>query len=110
MSELFVYKNDVWEKTLRRMGFFLGKYIYILDAYDDLEDDIGKDAYNPLVSMYNREDFHEKCEEMLTFVLAECTSEFEKLPCIEDVEILKNILYAGVWDKFDKKRKERNGE
>ena len=110
MSELFVYKNDVWEKTLRRMGFFLGKYIYILDAYDDLEDDIGKDAYNPLVSMYKREDFHEKCEEMLTFVLAECTSEFEKLPCIEDVEILKNILYAGVWDKFDKKRKERNGE
>ena len=36
-----------------------------------------------------------------------CTIEFEKLPCIQDVEILRNILYAGVWKKFDKKAGER---
>lgn len=32
MGELLVYKQDVWEKTLRRMGFYLGKFIYIMDA------------------------------------------------------------------------------
>ena len=110
MAELFVYKQDVWEKTLRKMGFYLGKYIYILDAYDDIGDDVEKNNYNPLISMYIEEDFEKRCEEMLTFVLAECTGEFEKLPCIEDAEILRNILYAGVWDKFDKKRKENDGE
>lgn len=24
MADLFVYKEDMWEQTLRRMGFFLG--------------------------------------------------------------------------------------
>lgn len=110
MSELFVYKEDVWEKTLRKIGFFLGKYIYILDAYDDIEKDMENDNYNALIFLYGEEDFDKKCEEMLTYVLAECTSEFEKLPCVEDAEILRNILYAGVWDKFDKKRKEKDGE
>ena len=32
MSELFLYKEDEWNQTLSRMGFFLGKYIYIIDA------------------------------------------------------------------------------
>lgn len=110
MSELFVYKEDVWESTLRKMGFYLGKFIYILDAYDDADKDIKDDNYNALIPMYIEKDFDEKCEEMLNFILAECTAQFEKLPCVEDVEILRNILYAGVWDKFDKKRKEKNSE
>ncbi len=110
MGELFVYKNDVWEKTLRRMGFYLGKFIYIMDAFDDVEKDLQKDNYNALIPLYMEEDFEEKCAGMLNFILAECTSQFEKLPCVEDAEILRNILYAGVWDKFDKKRKEKKDE
>ncbi len=35
MSELFLYKEDEWKECLSRMGFFLGKYIYIIDAYED---------------------------------------------------------------------------
>lgn len=110
MAELFVYKKDVWDKTLRKMGFYLGKFIYILDAYDDLDKDIEKGNYNPLISIYMEKDFDQKCEDMLNFILAECTSQFEKLPCVEDAEILRNILYAGVWDKFDKKRKGKDNE
>jgi len=99
MSELFVYRKDVWEDTLREVGFYLGKFIYILDAYDDIEKDIEKNNYNALINLSKQEGFDEKCEEMLNFVLAECSHHFEKLPCVEDVEILRNILYAGVWDK-----------
>lgn len=29
-------------------------------------------------------------------------AEFEKLPCVQYIDILRNILYAGVWNKFDK--------
>ncbi len=110
MGELFVFKKDVWEETLRELGFYLGKFIYLLDAYDDIEKDIEKNNYNALISLSKREDFDEKCEEMLNFVLAECSHRFEKLPCVEDVEILRNILYAGVWDKFNQKRKKKDGE
>lgn len=107
MSELFVYKKDIWEKTLRRMGFYLGKFIYILDAYDDIEKDLENGAYNALRSVYKENDFDEKCKEMMTYVLAECTSWFERLPCVQDIDILRNILYVGVWEKFDKKQLEK---
>ena len=42
MEEIFAYRADLWEPTLRRMGFFLGKFIYLMDAYDDVEEDIKK--------------------------------------------------------------------
>lgn len=110
MSELFVYKKDVWEETLRQIGFYLGKFIYMLDAYDDLEKDMVNGTYNAFVTLSKEEDYDEKCEEMLNFVLAECSHHFEKLPCVEDVEILRNILYAGVWDKFNQKRNKKDVE
>ena len=30
MAELFVYRQDMWEEELRKFGFYLGKFIYIL--------------------------------------------------------------------------------
>ncbi len=110
MGELFIYKKDIWEKTLRRMGFYLGKFIYIMDAYDDVSKDIEQGNYNALIPLYHGPDFDEKCREMMNYVLAECTCQFEKLPCIDDVEILRNILYAGVWTKYDKKQLEKDKE
>ncbi|HAL60499.1 MAG TPA: hypothetical protein DCP64_14340, partial [Sarcina sp.] len=35
MGTLFACHHDEWEEPLRHMGFYLGKYIYLLDAYDD---------------------------------------------------------------------------
>jgi hypothetical protein len=110
MEELFVYRKDHWEPKLRRMGFYLGKFIYILDAYDDIDQDLQTGNYNALESICADDAFDEKVEEMLRFVMMECTSAFEVLPCVEDAEILRNILYAGVWDKFDKKRRGEESE
>ncbi len=107
MSELFVYRVDPWEESLRKMGFYLGKYIYILDAYDDIEKDRKHGSYNPLLSECDQEGFDEKCRRILTMMMAECSREFEKLPCLLDIDILHNILYDGVWTKFDQIQKER---
>lgn len=101
MAELFVYHQDQWEEKLRKIGFFLGKFIYILDAYDDLAEDIKKENYNPLKSIMNQESFDSDCKNILTLMMSACSIEFEKLPCILDVDILRNILYVGVWSKFD---------
>ena len=57
MAELLTYRQDVWTKTLRRMGFYLGKFIYILDAYDDVEQDLESGSYNALISLYGEPDF-----------------------------------------------------
>ena len=37
MGNICVYKDDEWKDELYELGFFLGKFIYLMDAYDDLE-------------------------------------------------------------------------
>ncbi|PKM93759.1 MAG: hypothetical protein CVU84_14350 [Firmicutes bacterium HGW-Firmicutes-1] len=108
MGELLVYREDMWAETLRKVGFFLGKFIYIIDAYEDLQMDIKKGNYNPLIQIFERASYERDCKEMLTMMMAECTSEFEKLPCVIDIEILRNILYVGVWEKYDLIQKQNN--
>lgn len=106
MAELFLYKEDLWEDRLRRMGFFLGKYIYIMDAYDDLEEDIKEENYNPLKKLYkeakDQAEYEEKCHNMLCMMLGEAAAAFEELPLLIDVDILRNILYDGVWKRYRK--------
>lgn len=107
MSELFAYRQDIWEDKLRKIGFYLGKFIYLLDAYDDIEKDIKNNSYNPLKATFEKEDFDETVGSSLVRMMADCSSEFEKLPCLVDVTILRNILYEGVWTKFNKIQEER---
>ena len=101
MAELFVWKEDIWEKTLRKMGFYLGKFIYLMDAYEDIDDDIANACYNPFMCFREREDFNDYCKQILTMMIAECSREFEKLPILTHAEILRNILYSGVWCRFE---------
>ncbi len=107
MSELFAYRQDIWEEKLRKIGFYLGKFIYLLDAYDDIEKDIKNNNYNPFIPVYENETFVDDCSNLLTLMMANCSSEFEQLPCITDAVILRNILYEGVWMKFSKVQDDR---
>lgn len=109
MGEIFAVKKDEWEESLRTIGNYLGKYIYLLDAYEDIEEDIKKGRYNPLKKKYEDPDFDEETKTILTMMMAGCCKEFEKLPVIENVEILRNILYSGVWYRYELVRKKREG-
>lgn len=40
-------------RILNRFGYFLGRWIYFIDAADDLEDDIKTGSFNPLVSHFH---------------------------------------------------------
>lgn len=111
MAELFVYKEDMWEQELRNFGFYLGKFIYIMDAYDDLEEDLKTGSYNPLKAVKKNSkddnDYENTVQQILVMMMAEATAAFEKLPLLWDSEILRNILYSGVWEKYNKKQKEK---
>ena len=102
MEELLLYREDMWEKSLRKMGFFLGKFIYLMDAYEDLPEDLKKDKYNPLRKIYAEPEYEERIRQILCMMIAESTAEFERLPCLVDVDILRNILYDGVWNRYNK--------
>ncbi len=113
MSQIVVYKEDEWSQNLSRFGFFLGKFIYLMDAYEDVEEDIKKGTYNPLKKKYHNPDFEEECKTILMMMMSECCREFEQLPILENVEILRNILYSGVWCRYEivhEKRRKKEQE
>ena len=101
MAEIFAYKQDEWETSLRKLGFFLGKFIYLMDAFEDIDDDLANGCYNPLREVCGRADFNNYCKQILTMMIAECSREFEKLPILTHAEILRNILYSGVWSRYE---------
>ena len=110
MAEIFVYKEDIWAKTLRKMGFYMGKFIYIMDAYEDLPEDVKKNRYNPLKTLAQREDYELQMQQILRMMIAESTARFEQLPCLVDVDILRNILYDGVWNRYNKIQMKKSEE
>ena len=110
MAEIFVCKEDIWAKTLRKMGFYMGKFIYIMDAYEDLPEDRKKNRYNPLKTLAQRADYELQMQQILRMMIAESTARFEQLPCLVDVDILRNILYDGVWNHYNKIQMKKSEE
>lgn len=103
MQILFVPFDDIYAKGLGRMGFYLGKFIYIMDAFDDVEDDVKKGRYNVFSNCYTDPDFETHVKDMLTMMMAECSDAFEMLPAVDNADILRNILYSGVWNSYERR-------
>lgn len=100
-AEIFVYQEDIWSEILRKLGFYLGKFIYLMDAFDDLEKDQKSGNYNPWLMFDETLDVDKAGEMILTMMMSECAKQFEKLPILEYVDILRNVLYSGIWTKYD---------
>lgn len=109
LGELCVVREDRWAEDLRGTGFYLGKFIYLIDAYDDLEEDRKKGNYNVLLELQRAlpESFEDYVRQILLDTAACCCRVFERLPIVKDVELLRNILYSGIWVRF---HQIRNGE
>lgn len=105
MREIFTYRDDHWKKDLGDVGFYMGKYIYLRDAYDDVEEDRKNGNYNPFLPMSEQEDFDEKAKEILRMMAGSATRAFERLPIVEYLDILRNILYSGIWVRSPEKRR-----
>ena len=93
MGELFVYRpDDYWADDLRTVGARLGKFVYVMDAVMDYEDDRASGSYNPLVAMdMSAEDMREDLHLLAAG---------ERLPLERDLRLLRSVVYAGVWQKY----------
>lgn len=103
LGEIFAWREDEWYDELKTLGFYMGKFIYLMDAYEDLESDIRKDSYNPLrfLETEDAQEFETLCRLMMTSMISECAKSFERLPILLHADILRNILYSGVWSKYE---------
>ena len=96
MAELLVYREDLWEPYLRQMGMGLGRFIYLLDGAVDYRRDKRKGKYNPWIAMGMEENWP-RWEEYLVLAMGTCTQAYERMPLVQDKDLLDNILYSGVW-------------
>ena len=103
MGELLVYREDLWAETLRKMGMALGRFIYLADAAVDYRKDKKKGRYNPFLAMGQEEDW-QRWEQYLVLEMSRCTDYYERLPLVQDKEILDNILYSGIWLEYRRKQ------
>ena len=112
LGEIYAPREDEWASALRRMGCALGRFIYLIDAWDDAEKDEKRGSYNPLLAWKGEADYEARVYQALTMEIAACALEFEKLPIVQDASIVRNVLYSGVWTKYvgKKEARERKGK
>jgi hypothetical protein len=96
--------------AFRRIGYNLGKWIYLIDAYDDAEDDLRRGSYNPLTLCYGfgsaenagenaalfRERIAGRVRLSATLYLSEAAETAALLPLKKNKDILENIMYMGL--------------
>ena len=115
LGDVFACRDDIWAPALRAMGQGLGGFIYLMDAYDDLEKDSKKGRFNALRQLADElppAAYEQRCHELLTQQMGRCAQPFEMLPILKDTpegKLLYNTIYSGVWSKYALVRKHREG-
>ena len=69
MREIFVYREDRWSEPLRHMADALGRFLYLLDAAMDLEEDVKRGRYNPFRRFAGDRDNEERFRDSLRLQL-----------------------------------------
>ena len=109
LSEVFL--NEKEDRVLKDFSYHLGRFIYIIDALDDIEKDINNKNYNPFIIKYsyNNEDKKEfkkrVCSEydfIVTLTLERIASSFELIDFKKNRTIIENIVYLGLRKVKDK--------
>lgn len=99
--------GDNSKRQLSVLGKNLGRWIYLIDAADDLARDIDSNSYNPILYRYsydagkkNKEVFWDTVKPGLEYNLyqhlAEISSSFDLLDIKKNKEIIENVIFLGL--------------
>lgn len=94
------------------LGYNIGRWIYIIDAYEDIESDFKKERYNSILERYKYnpkndiKNYKESIRDKISFVLYAALNEASKSYDLIDKNvnsgIIKNILYEGLYSVTEK--------
>lgn len=92
-------------RILEQFGYFLGRWIYLIDAADDLEKDLKDGSFNPLIQKFSLTSAsspkelqvaREWCNGALNFSLARGLEAFQLLDFGQFGPILENVVRQGM--------------
>ncbi len=111
--------DPVEKRVLERFGYLLGRWVYLMDALDDLEDDAKKHSYNPFLERWGipgqLPDEAQKAEivgygrGVLNITVAELGAAYELLELKRYKTILDNIIYLGLPASAEEIFRKKNG-
>lgn len=85
-------------RALGQMLYHIGRWIYLIDAWDDMEDDIKKGAYNPINARYEGQGEAHLQDVSVTLLHSRnlATAAYELAKAERWDGIVSNILYLGL--------------
>lgn len=98
LGNVFAYTGGIFEQTMRELGQALGVFVYMMDAAIDLRADIRNNSYNPFKGLDMDAD---AMQVVLTELAGDVAHAFEKLPLEQDIHLMRSVIYAGMWQKFN---------
>lgn len=106
---------DIWSGQLRDFGYWLGRFVYLMDAAIDFRQDAERGSYNPFVLMAVQK--RDKgsgsmssllpkpdpaaMRDILAVLAGRACETFERLPFVQDANLMDCVLYSGIWQKFN---------
>ena len=98
----FLPGDETQAVVLRRFGYLLGRYIYLCDALDDLEDDRKTGNYNPFLCAEDSADAAEHAKGSLYLTVAEAGAAYDLLETGQFDGILENIVFLGLKNEVER--------
>ena len=110
LRDLGVYLTKREDDEVKNVFYALGKWIYLIDALDDLEDDKKANRYNPWISYFSDykdvdsfiESNHDKICEIMNCVINSIIENYDKLDMPVQEGVLTNTFYYGLKMQTDK--------
>ena len=100
--------NDRLVNSLCNM-LAMQKEVRVKDVWDVINSDFVP-LFKPLKQYHDREDYDEFARNTLELLIADATEAFEILPLEEDLDLLRNILYSGIWQRYVLKIEKKYGK
>lgn len=106
----FYYRDKDFHHDLYKLGYNLGRWIYIIDAYDDLEEDLKKNKFNAINKAFNSENWtyaelleaqRDRIEFNLMMSASTTVDALNNLPLKKNSDLLFNILQLGLMNKIE---------
>lgn len=98
-----LHKTEAERRVLERLGYLLGRWVYLIDALDDLSDDIAHGGYNVYALSYGLQTpqddpgpAREAARAVLNQTAAEIAKAYELLELKRYRPILDNVIYLGL--------------
>lgn len=124
LSEIFAVdvQGSEQEQLIKRTAYCVGRWVYLMDAFDDLEADIKSGSYNPFSAYYELKDISDISDKVTKEIIGrirltanEAAASFEKIDkgCYNSV--VENIIFDGMENELNilinkkKKRGEKLG-